>query len=113
MSHELRGFAKLKGDRQSKEILLTNNWHTYFTDGTNELDLQMGGSSFTLGYNNVSVLKNLELSILTTARCKSNNHHYNKETVRAGEILCGKVWDTYAWALSGTSAVEAAISMND
>jgi len=113
LPHELRGFAKLKGDRQSKEILLTNNWHTYFTDGTNELDLQMGGSSFTLGYNNVSVLKNLELSILTTARCQSNNHHYNKETVRAGEILCGKVWDTYAWALSGTSAVEAAISMND
>ena len=91
LPHELRGFAKVKGDRESKEILFTNNWHTYFTDGTNELDLQMGGSSFTLGYNNFSALKNLENSILTTARCQSNNHHYNKETIRAGEILCDGV----------------------
>ena len=111
--HELRGFAKIKGEKKEQKILSTNKWHTYFADGTNELDLQMGGSSFILGYNNPAVVNNLEAKILNTARCQSNNHNYNDDTIRAGEILCDGVWDTYTWALSGTSAVEAAISMND
>ena len=111
--NELRGFAKVKGKREERKILLTDNWHTYFADGTNELDLQMGGSSFTLGYNNPDVVKGLEVQMLETARCQSNNHNYNDATVEAGKILCDGVWDTYTWALSGTSAVEAAISMND
>jgi adenosylmethionine-8-amino-7-oxononanoate aminotransferase len=113
MTNELRGFAKVKGDRQLKKITRTDKWFTYFNDGTKELDLQMGGSSFILGYNNPSVTKNLEKNILDTARCQSNNYHYNDATERAGKILCDDIWHSYAWALSGTSSVEAAISMND
>lgn len=113
MANELRGFAKVKGDRQLKKIRSTDKWFTYFDDGTKELDLQMGGSSFILGYNNPAVVKDLEKNILDTARCQSNNYHYNDATERAGHILCGDIWHSYSWALSGTSAVEAAISMND
>lgn len=113
MANELRGFAKVKGDRQLKKITKTDKWFTYFEDRTKELDLQMGGSSFILGYNNPNVVQHLENNILNTARCQSNNHHYNDETERAGDILCDDIWHSYTWALSGTSAVEAAISMND
>ena len=113
MANELRGFDKVKGNRELKKIEKTDKWFTYFADGTREMDLQMGGSSFTLGYNNSAVTQNLEKNILDTARCQSNNRHYNDATERAGDILCDGVWHSFSWALSGTSAVEAAISMND
>lgn len=113
MNNELRGFSLLKGNKDLKHIHRNDGWFNYFQDGTKELDLRMGGSSFTLGYGNKEVLNGLEESISKVSRCQSNDGYWTDETLEAGKILCDGVWDTYSWALSGTSAVEAAISMND
>lgn len=111
--NELRGFSLVKGDRPLKEIIRTDGWHNYYADGSSEMDIQMGGSAYTLGYNNSEVTKNLEENILSIARCQSNNGNFTEATESAAKFVCGGVWDSFAWALSGTSAVEAAISMND
>lgn len=111
--NELVGFSFVKGKRDLKEIDRTDAQTTYFKDGTCELDPTLGGSSFTLGYGNREILNGLEDAMVNVARCQSNNGHYTESTKRAGEILTQGLWHSYAWALSGTSAVEAAISMND
>ena len=113
MMNELRGFSLLKGEKDLKKLVRNDKWFNYFDNGTKEFDIRMGGSSFILGYGNTEVFHGLEKSIENVARCQSNDGHWTDETKRAGEILCDGVWDTYSWALSGTSAVEAAISMND
>ena len=113
MTNELRGFSTVKGDRDLKEIVKTSGWHNYYADGTKEMDLQMGGSAYTLGYNNSEITKDLEKNILSVARCQSNNGNFTEATLEAGSFVCGGVWNSFAWALSGTSAVEAAISMSD
>lgn len=110
---ELRGFSVVKGNRDLKQITKTSGWHNYYADGSREMDLQMGGSAYTLGYNNPAVVKDLEKNILEIARCQSNNGNFTDATSEAGVFVCGDVWDSFAWALSGTSAVEAAISMSD
>lgn len=113
MMHELRGFSLLKGKKQLKKVTENRGWFNYFDDGSKELDIRMGGSSFTLGYGNEEVLEGLEKAVAKIARCQSNDHHWTDETVEAGKILCDNSWHTYSWALSGTSAVETAISMSD
>lgn len=112
MPHALRGFSK-PSDTPIVKISKTKGWHRYSTDGEVIFDFQMGGSSFTLGYGNDEILSGLESNILNIARCQTNHYNYCDETERAAEIVCGNIWDSYSWALSGTSAVEAAIQIND
>ena len=111
--NELRGFSTIKGDRDLKKIVATSGWFNYYENGTKEIDLGMGGSAYTLGFNNRDIIKGLEDNILRVSRCQSNNGNYTVDTLEASEFLCYNLWDTFAWALSGTSAVEAAISMSD
>ena len=110
---ELVGFSVLKHSKHNKQVACTDKWHYHFSDGTKQLDPRMGGSSFILGYNNSAVMKGIEEEMLQVARCQSNDGYYTDYTNLAGEIVTQNVWDYYSWALSGTSAVEAAISMND
>ena len=111
--NELRGFSAIKGDRDLKQITKTSGWFNHYIDGSREVDIGMGGSAFTLGFDNKEVVSGIEEKMLNVSRCQSNNGNFTEETVEAGKFLCGNVWDTFAWAISGTSAVEAAISMND
>lgn len=110
---ELVGFAALKPNKVNKEIVKTDGWTIYYSDGSTEFDRRCGGSSFILGYNNKAVVEGIEQKVLDVARCQSNDGAFTDDTKRAGEVLTQGVWDYYSWALSGTSAVEAAISMND
>lgn len=98
---------------KTKKIVKTDDWHIHYDDGTNELDLLSGGLSFICGQSNSDIVSGLEQKLLTVARAQSNKGHETDETIRAGEILTQGVWHSYSWALSGTNAVESAISMND
>ena len=112
IERELRGFSYK--NTPLKEIDRAEGWRIYYKDETNELDLSMGGSSFILGYGNSVVMKGVEEDLLQYGRCQSNRGHWTEKTDYAGSILLnvGK-WTSFSWAISGTSAVECAIEMND
>jgi adenosylmethionine-8-amino-7-oxononanoate aminotransferase len=107
---ELRSFYN---SLDLKKIIKTDKWHIHFADGTKELDLLSGGLSFIFGQNNREIVEGLEEYILTVARCQSNKGHFTEDLESAGNILMQGVWHSYSWGLSGTSAVESAISMSD
>ena len=112
VNRELRGFSYK--NTPLKKISHADGWLIYFEDGTSDLDLSMGGSSFILGYNNPAVTKGVEDDLLQFGRCQSNRGHYTDKTEQAAKILTetGK-WSWFSWAVTGTSAVEAAVAMND
>lgn len=96
-----------------KKILKTEGWKIHFADGTSEFDVLAGGLSFICGQGNRDILEGLEDAICQVSRSQSNKGHYTDSIVKAGEILTQGMWHSHSWALSGTNAVEAAISMSD
>jgi len=108
--NELRSFYN---STITKKIVKTSDWHIHFEDGTVEFDPLSGGLSSLFGNNNKEIVSGIEDKILTVARAQSNKGHYTDDTLKAGDILTQKVWSGYSWSLSGTNAVESAISMSD
>lgn len=107
---ELKAFYN---ESSLKKIVKTDKWHIHYSDGTKELDLLSGGLSFIFGQNNREIVDGLEDYILTVSRCQSNKGHFTDDIELAGQILTQDLWHSHCWALSGTNAVEAAISMSD
>lgn len=97
-----------------KQVLKTQGYKVYYKDSKDyHIDLSSGFGAFVLGYNNREILdrinENYEVAFL-----RGNVY----ETCEQEEILAGKIiskgnWDSLAWAVSGSDAVEAAMAMVD
>ena len=95
------------------KVSKTDGYYIHFEDGSKEFDFQSGGLSFICGQGNAEIVEGLEDALVQVSRSQSSKGHYTDSIITAGEILNQGFWHSHSWALSGTNAVESAISMSD
>jgi adenosylmethionine-8-amino-7-oxononanoate aminotransferase len=97
-----------------KTVVKTDRYWIVMSDGTKLLDMQSGNSAYTLGYNNTEIIEamNDKLKNVTFIRGNTGETEADTKAMAQFAMNAGK-FDVLAWAISGSSAVEAAIHMND
>jgi len=111
MAYELRAWTPGELD---KTVIKTEGYWVHYKDNPKILDMQAGNSAYILGYGNREVTEAMNEQINEIAFVRGNRGETCELSMEMGELLCSTGdWDAYSWAVTGTSAMEAAISMND
>lgn len=111
MAYELRAWTPGELD---KTVIKTEGYWVHYKDQPKILDMQSGNSAYILGYGNREVTEAMNEQINEIAFVRGNRGETCELSVEMGELLCSTGnWDAFSWAVTGTSAMEAAISMND
>lgn len=70
--------------------------------------------AFTLGYSNKEIIDEIYNEMMSVSRCQSPRAQTTDSIEEVSSWLCETGdWAGYAWSVTGTGAVECAISMND
>jgi adenosylmethionine-8-amino-7-oxononanoate aminotransferase len=70
--------------------------------------------AFTLGYSNKEIIDEIYNELMNISRCQSPRAQTTDSIEEVSSWLCETGdWAGYAWSVTGTGAVECAISMND
>lgn len=78
------------------------------------LDTQLGNAAYTLGYGNTEISNAVKEQIENISFVRSNRGETFELAENMGNLICNTGdWSVYSWAETGTSAVEAAITMSD
>jgi len=97
-----------------KTIVKTYDYWVETSDGTKYLDIQSGNSAYMLGYNNQEVINAISDKLKTIAFLRGNTGETDKDTSElVSFILSESGMNALSWAISGSSAVECAININD
>tara|TARA_B100000614_G_scaffold245795_1_gene251198 strand:- start:895 stop:2130 length:1236 start_codon:yes stop_codon:yes gene_type:complete len=105
---ELRAWTSGELD---KIVTKTDKYWIEYSDGNRLLDLQSGNSAYTLGYGNREIMDALASEVNFIRGNKGETCELSKKMVN---LVCSTGnWDVLSWAISGSSAVESAIKMND
>ena len=108
MGYELRAWSKEPLD---KVVTKTDRYWIEYSDGTRLIDLQSGNSAYILGYGNKEVMGALAPEVNFV---RGNRGETSELCIKMTDLVCSTgTWDVLSWAISGSSAVEAAIKMND
>ena len=107
MPNEFRAWTNGELD---KIVTKTDRYWVEYSDGTRLLDVQSGNSAYILGYGNREVLNSLS-SVLILSEVTEEKHVLAQEMVQ--HVCETGNWDVLSWAISGSSAVEFVIKMND
>ena len=108
MGYELRAWSKEPLD---KVVTKTDRYWIEYSDGTRLIDLQSGNSAYILGYGNKEVMGALAPEVNFV---RGNRGETSELCIKMTDLVCSTGnWDVLSWAISGSSAVEAAIKMND
>ena len=111
MAYELRAWTPGELD---KVVVKTEGYWVHYKDNPKILDMQAGNSAFILGYGNREVTEAMNEQINQIAFVRGNRGETCELSMEMGELLCSTGnWETYSWAVTGTSAMEAAVCMND
>lgn len=111
MAYELRAWTPGELD---KTVIKTEKYWVHYKDNPKILDMQAGNSAYILGYGNREVTEAMNEQINEIAFVRGNRGETCELSMEMGELLCSTGnWEAYSWAVTGTSAMEAAISMND
>ena len=111
MAYELRAWTPGELD---KTVIKTEGYWVHYKDNPKILDMQAGNSAYILGYGNREVTEAMNEQINEIAFVRGNRGETCELSQEMGELLCSTGdWTAYSWAVTGTSAMEAAISMND
>jgi len=108
MTTELRAWTN--GDLD-KIVTKTDGYWVEYSDGTRLLDVQSGNSAYILGYGNQEVLNSLNSDVNFVRGNRGETCELAQEMVK--HVCETGNWDVLSWAISGSSAVESAIKMND
>lgn len=96
---------------------IVTNTHRYWVemnDGKKYLDIQSGNSAFTLGYGHTEIVKAMADKITSVGFIRGNTGESDTDTQEMVHfVLSESRMSVMSWAISGTSAVECAIMMND
>ena len=96
---------------------IVTNTHRYWVemnDGKKYLDIQSGNSAFTLGYGHTEIVKAMADKITSVGFIRGNTGETDTDTQEMVHfVLSESRMSVMSWAISGTSAVECAIMMND
>ena len=97
-----------------KTIINTDRYWVNMTDGKQYLDIQSGNSAYTLGYGRADIIKAMGDKMLQNAFVRGNTGETDPDIEEMVLfILSESKFSAMSWAISGTSAVECAIHMND
>jgi adenosylmethionine-8-amino-7-oxononanoate aminotransferase len=95
-----------------KQVVNTTGYWVEYSDGQRHIDIQSGNSAYILGYNDQDIknaMKNISVDFL-----RGNTGESSAANDALSNLICEKGnFKSLAWAVSGSDAVEAAISMND
>jgi adenosylmethionine-8-amino-7-oxononanoate aminotransferase len=96
------------------KISKTEGYWIYDEDGKKYLDITSGGSTFTLGYGNKRIAKSVYDSLISVTRCHSPLGYKHNLIDEVSDFICKSGgWSGFVWSITGTGAVEAAISIAD
>lgn len=99
-------------DESKKQVVKTEGYWIYYSDGSRCMDIQSGNSAFVLGYSDQEILTSIKNSDIGFLRGNSGESCDDNDNLV--QYICEKGnWESLAWAVSGSDAVEAAIAMND
>jgi adenosylmethionine-8-amino-7-oxononanoate aminotransferase len=109
--YELRNSA----DGEIEKIVKnTYRYWVEMNDGKKYLDIQSGNSAFILGYGNTEIIKAMADKIFSVSFLRGNTGETDVDTQElVSFVLSESRMSVMSWAISGTSAVECAIMMND
>jgi adenosylmethionine-8-amino-7-oxononanoate aminotransferase len=94
-------------------IRKTDNHHIYTKEDEKLLDYTYS-IAFTLGYSNKEIIDEIYNEMMTVSRCQTPRAQTTDSIEEVSSWLCETGdWAGYAWSVTGTGAVECAISMND
>ena len=94
-----------------KNVTKTTRYWVHY-DNEKHLDIQCGNAAYVLGYNDGDVLNAMRDQPVHFLRGNSGESSEMNEQLT--KYICEKGnWESVAWAVSGSDAVEAAIAMND
>lgn len=111
MAYELRAWTPGELD---KIVIKTDKYWVHYKETPKILDMQAGNSAYILGYGNREVTDAMNEQINEVAFVRGNRGETCELSKEMGELLCSSGnWDAYSWAVTGTTAVEAAVAMND
>lgn len=97
-----------------KTIKSTNRYWVNMADGKKYLDIQSGNSAYTFGYGRDDIVKAMSDKMLQNAFVRGNNGETDSDIDEMVSFILGESrMSSMSWAISGTSAVECAIHMND
>lgn len=83
-----------------------------YTHGGSLLDLQAGNSAFLFGYNNHHIIDAISDATKELSFVRGNRGETTADAVIAGQQICDSGnFHSMSWAVSGSSAVEAAVQM--
>lgn len=97
-----------------KKIVKTHGYWVETADGIKYLDIQSGNSAYTLGYNNEEIVEAIKNKLNTVSFLRGNTGETDDDTQELVKfILTESKMSALSWAISGSSAVECAININD
>lgn len=92
----------------------TDGYWVHTKSGEKHLDIMAGGLTYTLGYGNKEIAEAVYDSLINITRCHERMGYTSDLVEEMGTFLCESGgWESYCWTVTGTSAVESAISMAD
>ncbi len=96
---------------RSKQVIKTTRYWVHY-ENEKHLDIQCGNAAYVLGYNDGDVLNAMREQSIHFLR--GNTGESSEQNDQLVKYICDKGnWQSVAWAVSGSDAVEAAIAMND
>ena len=99
-------------DEAKKRVVKTEGYWIYYSDGSKCMDIQSGNSAFVLGYSDSEILESIKDNKIGFLR--GNSGESSEDNDKLIQYICQKGnWESLAWAVSGSDAVETAIAMND
>ena len=99
-------------DESKKQVIKTEGYWIYYSDGSKCMDIQSGNTAFVLGYSDSEILESITDNKIGFLR--GNSGESSKDNDELIQYICEKGnWESLAWAVSGSDAVETAIAMND
>lgn len=111
MGFELRAWTP--GELE-KIVVKTEGYWVEYKDGKRILDMQSGNSAYILGYGNEEVIEAMNEQIRSVAFVRGNRGETAEICQEMAQLVCETGgFDVMSWAVTGSSAVEAAIAMND
>lgn len=94
-----------------KNVTRTTRYWVHY-ENEKRLDIQCGNAAYVLGYNDGDVLNAIREQPVHFLR--GNTGESSEMNDQLVKYICEKGnWQSVAWAVSGSDAVEAAIAMND
>lgn len=94
-------------------IKKTEGHHVYTKNDEKLLDYTYS-IAFTLGYSNKEIIDEIYDELMNISRCQVPRCYTTDSIEEVSSWLCETGdWAGYAWAVTGTGAVECAIAMND